>query len=302
MYHYVREVKKSIYPNLKALELKNFINQINFFKKKFNVLDYPNFIEILNSKKIPKKPSVLLTFDDGYLDHYKNVFPILSKKKISGIFYPPIKILNNKNMLDVNMVHFILEKNIDKKIIINEIENLSKKYLNKNLDQLNIKKIDLWNRWDDKDTTLIKKLLQYYLPDKFRSKILKKVFNKFVNFSEKEFSKKLYINKKNIIEMKNNNMFFGIHGFNHKRLARLSYVEQNDEVSKSIQEFKKLNIKPKNLSICYPYGSYNQTTIKIIKKHKINFGLTLKIDSLSKKNLTNIYEIPRYDCNDFLKF
>ena len=50
MYHYVREVKKSIYPNLKALELKNFINQINFFKKKFNVLDYPNFIEILNSK------------------------------------------------------------------------------------------------------------------------------------------------------------------------------------------------------------------------------------------------------------
>ena len=33
MYHYVREVKKSIYPNLKALELNNFISQINFFKK-----------------------------------------------------------------------------------------------------------------------------------------------------------------------------------------------------------------------------------------------------------------------------
>lgn len=301
MYHYIRNVKKSEYPNLKALELKSFINQINFFSKKFNILDYFDFIEILRSKKIPKKPSILLTFDDGYSDHYKNVFPILYEKKLSGIFYPPIMVLNNKKMLDVNMVHFILERNIDRKKIINEINILTKKYLNKNLNQLNIKKIDLWNRWDDKDTTLIKKLLQYYLPEKYRKKILKKIFSKFVDMSEGEFSKKLYINKRNINEMKNNKMYFGIHGLNHKRLAELNYSEQNEEVSKSINEFKKLNIKTENLSICYPYGSYNQNTIKIIKKYKINFGLTLTVNSLSKKNLKNIYELPRYDCNDFLK-
>ena len=31
MYHYVRDVKISNYPNLKALETKKFIEQINFF-------------------------------------------------------------------------------------------------------------------------------------------------------------------------------------------------------------------------------------------------------------------------------
>ena len=32
MYHYVRPIKNSEYPNLKGLELKDFKNQINFFK------------------------------------------------------------------------------------------------------------------------------------------------------------------------------------------------------------------------------------------------------------------------------
>ena len=85
-YHYVRDVKKSIYPNLKALENKKFIKQINFFTKNFNLLNYDDFNEILLSKKIPRKPSILLTFDDGYIDHYENVFPILQKKKLQVYF------------------------------------------------------------------------------------------------------------------------------------------------------------------------------------------------------------------------
>ena len=123
-----------------------------------------------------------------------------------------------------------------------------------------------------------------------------------MNENESSFSKKLYLNKKNIIEMKNNKMFFGIHGFNHKRLAKLNYSDQNDEILKSIKEFKKLNFKTEDLSICYPYGSYNQMTIEVIKKYNINFGLTIKVNYINKKNLSNIYELPRYDCNDFLKF
>ena len=59
MYHYVRDVKISNYPNLKALETKKFIEKINFFSKNFNLLNYNDFNEILSSKKIPLKPSIL---------------------------------------------------------------------------------------------------------------------------------------------------------------------------------------------------------------------------------------------------
>ena len=81
MYHYVREIKNSNYPNLKGLEYKDFKNQIDYFCKNFNVISNDDFIEIIKTKKIPSKPSIFLTFDDGYIDHFKYVFPYLKKKK-----------------------------------------------------------------------------------------------------------------------------------------------------------------------------------------------------------------------------
>ena len=83
MYHYVRKVKKSNYPNLDALEFDDFKNQILYFKKNFNILDNEQFNQIIQNQKISKKPSVVLTFDDGYIDHYDYVYPYLKKNKIS---------------------------------------------------------------------------------------------------------------------------------------------------------------------------------------------------------------------------
>jgi len=302
MYHYIRNLKNSDYPNLKALELKKFIDQTNFFKKNFNILNYSDFVEILKSKKIPSKPSILLTFDDGYSDHFENVFPILLKKKIFGVFYTPIITFKKKKVLDVNKIHFILEKEPNRRKIINFIDTSLKKYLKKNLTEMNLKKINLFNRWDDKETTLIKKLLQDYLPEKIRLKILNKLFGNVINENESEFSKKLYMSQKNISEMSKSGMYFGIHGCNHKRLSKLSYNGQKKEINDSIKVFKKLKINENSLSICYPYGSYNNNTLKISKKNNLNFGLTINVNPLFKKNISHIYEIPRFDCIDFLKF
>ena len=80
MYHYVRPIKKSKYPNIKGLEFEDFKEQINFLSKKFNIISHKRFIEIIKSKKIPfilhhmqgtpdtmqKNPK----YDDAILDIY----------------------------------------------------------------------------------------------------------------------------------------------------------------------------------------------------------------------------------------
>ena len=58
MYHYVRQIKGSKYPNIKGLEFENFKKQINFFSKKFNIISHNDFLEIIKSNKIPKKPKL----------------------------------------------------------------------------------------------------------------------------------------------------------------------------------------------------------------------------------------------------
>ncbi len=299
MYHYVREIKKSKYPNLKGLEYKNFEKQIKFFMKNFNILTFQDFLEIIETKKIPKKPSILLTFDDGYIDHFKYVFPFLKKNKISGVFYPPKKVIENKIVLDVNKIHFILEKEINRRKIIKEIEKfLKKKKLIKYLDKAY--SISLKSRFDDKETILIKRLLQYFLPKKARNDLLNILFRKVVNESLKDFSKKLYLNEKNIKEMNSDKMTFGSHGTYHKWLEYLKYEDQEKEIKESSIFFKKIIPNCKNLSFCYPYGSFNKKTIKLLKKYNFNLSFTSKPQAILKKNISKKFEYPRFDTNDFL--
>jgi peptidoglycan/xylan/chitin deacetylase (PgdA/CDA1 family) len=41
---------------------------------------------LLRGKPLPPKP-VILTFDDGYIDHYTNVFPVLRSQAFTGTFF-----------------------------------------------------------------------------------------------------------------------------------------------------------------------------------------------------------------------
>jgi len=299
MYHYVRNIKKSKYPSLKGLEFSDFRKQISYLKKNFNILSNDQFIEILNSKKIPKKKSILLTFDDGYRDHFEYVFPFLKKQDVPAIFYPPIMCIRNKAVLDVNKIHFILAKEENRDKIIDLIFLYVKKILNKNPQQIGIEKINLLSRYDDKKTILIKRLLQHHLPLPYRKKIVDKIFKHIVNYSEEEFSKILYMNKNNIQELYKNNFSIGSHGYNHYWWEKINKNEQEMEIKKSINYFKKIKVFDKNFSVCYPYGSYNLQTLNLLKKYKIKFALTTKVGLINKKNIKKVYELPRFDTNDF---
>ena len=45
MYHYIREYDKN-FPKFKFLNKKKFIKQLNFFQKKFSIINYNDWKEI----------------------------------------------------------------------------------------------------------------------------------------------------------------------------------------------------------------------------------------------------------------
>ncbi len=298
-YHYVREIKKSKYPNLKGLEFSDFKKQIEFFEKNFNIISHNDFIEIMVTKKIPKKKSIMLTFDDGYKDHFKYVYPYLKKRKILGNFYPPVMCIKNKRVLDVNKIHFILEKEKNRDKILNLIIYYTKKYSGIDLNNARLNKIDTKNRFDDKKTIIIKRLLQNYLPIKLRKRIVNRIFEKIVNLSEEEFSKKLYMNEKNVKELYKNKFTIGSHGYDHFWWGKISKDEQEKEIKKSINYFKKIDVYNNSFSVCFPYGSFNTYTKDLLKKYKIKYALTTKTGNIIKSNIKNNLELPRMDTNDF---
>ncbi len=302
MYHYIRDVKKSRYPNLKALEFKSFKKQVNFLKKKFNIINQDNLIEILNNKKIPKKPSILLTFDDGFSDHYKYVLPYLSKKKLSGIFFPSVETIEKNIVSDTHKIHFILEKQNDNRKVLKSIFFYLDKFFKISPNKINLKNLNLDNHVNDKETMIIKNLLQFYLEKKIRKKIINLLFKKFVTSDEKAFSEKLYMKKKQIKIMLQNNMKFGVHGYEHLWLGNLKTHNQKIDIKKSLNFFKKKLLTSTNLSFCYPYGSYNKNTLKILKKFDIKYGFSSDPGSITKKNINQLLTLPRFDTVDLKIF
>ena len=297
-YHYVNDNKTSVFKNLKSLGIKDFKNQIKYIKKNYNIISLE---ELLNLKKIPNR-SVLLTFDDGYLDHYKNVFPILKKEKLSGTFFAPDVALNQNDILDVNKIQIFLHMYTDKKKLFNEVckeieyYQLDVKFFLKLIKRLS-KKYD--TRWHDEYSNNIRNLLQYILPKQIRKKIINKIFNKNLQLDKKKIIKKMYLNKKQAKEMIKNGMFFGSHGSNHEWLEYMNYSQQYEDINNSKKTILKLGVKSEHITICYPFGSYNSDTIKVLKKLKFKCGF-----ANYSKNVINFkkqrFFLPRIDTNEFL--
>ncbi len=105
--------------------------------------------------------------------------------------------------------------------------------------------------------------------------------------------------KKNQIKtMLNNNMKFGVHGYEHLWLGNLSRSNQSIDIKKSVYFFKKKLSANDNLSFCYPYGSFNKYTLKILKKLGITYGFSSDSGAITKKNINQLLTLPRFDTVD----
>ena len=300
MYHYVRPIADSKYPQIKGLELDLFRQQIQYFKKNFEVVTMEQVIDsIENKEKLPGN-AMLLTFDDGYIDHYKYVFPTLKEYGMQGSFFVPSGILKNKTVLDVNKIHFILAcSRIEK--LLPRVFSLLDTYRENGYDiepnQVLFDKLAVANRWDCKEIIFVKRLLQSYLEEELRGKIVNGLFKESVGVSEKEFSEQLYVNMEQIQEMKREGMFFGLHGERHYWLNHLPEEKMKEDIDNALEYFQSVMDKD-YLSMNYPYGGYNEKVMEYAKKVgcKIGFSVEARHADL---DTDNPLILPRLDTNDF---
>jgi peptidoglycan/xylan/chitin deacetylase (PgdA/CDA1 family) len=303
MYHYVRDLKNSRYPDIKGLDINLFKEQINYIRKNYYVITMEEVIYSIDNKvKIPDK-SALLTFDDAYSDHYTNVFPILDKYKLQGSFFTPSKAITEHIVLDVNKIHFILASVEDKLNLVNDLKKLVKFYQKEyQLEDFDYyyKKLAQPSRMDTKDVMFIKQLLQVELVEELRINIVSTLFEKYIGISENAFSRELYMNEEQLKYMLRSGHHIGNHGYNHYWWNSLSKEEMNKELDLSISFLEKLGVDMNNWTACYPYGSYDEQSIELLDKRGCKLAVTTEVDiATTYKNKRFI--MPRLDTNDLPK-
>jgi peptidoglycan/xylan/chitin deacetylase (PgdA/CDA1 family) len=304
MYHFVRDLKRSRYPAIKGLDLADFVEQVGYIRRYYQPITMEDLIDAARAKDRGLPPNaILLTFDDGYADHFANVFPVLKKHGIQGSFFPPARAILEHRVLDVNKIHFVLAAVGDKsqivRLIFSEIrENMASHALDR--PEAYYERLAVPSRYDTAEVVFIKKVLQMALPEELRTKIADKLFVEFVTSDERAFASELYMSVEQLRHMRGNGMHIGSHSYDHYWMNTLDPDEQSIEIDRSLEFLAALGCDLENWVMCYPYGAYDERLIAILKNRKCAIGLATEV-AIADLSTHDLLALPRIDTNDLPK-
>ncbi|MFZ6022562.1 MAG: polysaccharide deacetylase family protein [Patescibacteria group bacterium] len=87
-YHHIAELPEKSSSKPYYVTPIMFERQLQYLKdKNYKVVTAQEFYELLKKGKNPSQKTVMLTFDDGSKDNYKNAYPLLKKYGFPGVFY-----------------------------------------------------------------------------------------------------------------------------------------------------------------------------------------------------------------------
>ena len=283
------------------------INQDDFYKLiKFvgreNILDADEFFKRYKEYRL-KANNLCLTFDDCIRCHYDIALPVLEDLKIKSFFFVYSSVFENKpDLLEVyRYFRTNYFENIDQfyNLFFEKLGLKLSNFFNQNKKLIENKKNKFpYYSINDIKFRLVRDL---FLQKKNYDEIMSNIF-KDKNFKPEDYYKKLFMNKEQVIKLKELGHTIGLHSHNHITLIeKLSHNDQKNEYVKNINILSEI-LKCKKDDIKYmshPCGSYNQDTLKILKSLGIELGfkqmMTIEPEKNMKKINNSSLEIARED-------
>jgi peptidoglycan/xylan/chitin deacetylase (PgdA/CDA1 family) len=301
MYHYVRDLERSQFPGIKGLSVERFCRQLDYIQACYVPIAAEDLLEALSSPKKDLPPNaILLTFDDGYSDHFANVLPVLNVRGIQGCFFPPAQAVLEHRVLDVNKIQFVLATVRDVGTLLDQVffflaEFRSEYELETKEAYLLASKAE--HRYDTREVTALKRLLQRELPERVRTEIVRRLFAEHVTADETAFACELYMSVDQIACMRRHGMHIGSHGYAHAWLDHISPEAQAVEIDRSFDFLQKLGIGRDERSMCYPYGGYNDSLLQVLRARQCRMGFTVET-RIADLDVDDRLTLPRVDTND----
>lgn len=301
MYHYVRDYSATRYPGIKGLDVAGFRRQLDHLESEFSIVRMEDVIAAAQHGTGLPEQAALLTFDDGYAEHFHTVFPILSTRGLQGSFFPPVAPVHDRELLDVNRVHFILASGAP----IEEISRSLDKEVESARDGHDLRSLaeyrEEWahaNRFDDAETIYVKRMLQTALPESLRNDIARKLFAEFLDVDEATLCHELYMTTEQIQTMVKSGMFFGSHGSRHLWLNTLDRAAIETDVDASIEYLAHIGMPTEDWVMCYPFGGYNDLVREVVRDRGASLGFSTEVRT-AQLDKDDLLALPRYDTNDF---
>jgi peptidoglycan/xylan/chitin deacetylase (PgdA/CDA1 family) len=265
-YHRVNETVPSL--QLDTISLSQFKNQLSYLKKFFNVLSMADALRMTNEDCLPPR-SVVITFDDGYIDNYELAFPVLKALNLPASFYIPTSGLENGYLWYDQVVTLIEECPL-------------KRWVHHVSPELNDKthKLDLLNATVSKVKTLKLNERKAYL-------------NKILIDSEAPEPKRCIMSAEQVLDLHRNGFEIGGHTHDHPILSLEDEKSSSQQISMNKDILQNI-IDKEIIGFAYPNGQnedFQQKDIDILNGFGFEYAVTTVRGGNSKD--TNPFELYR---------
>lgn len=298
MYHYVRP-NDITQPQLFYLNLDDFRRQLDYFERHWGVITKAEWQAAINNPSLLPN-GVLLTFDDGLIDHYDYVWPELRARGHWGIFYVSSGSLQARQLLNVHRVHYLLGR-FGGTQVLKALEKLldNNNFIDGFYDQL--KSVPYSKQSMDEHSLQVKRIVNYSLNPDCKDILLGQLFQ-LMSVDERVVAKTFYMNSSQIREMSDDGFSFGAHGKSHDLLTKFIGDDLRREVSDSVQALNVHLARPSE-TFCFPYGgpdSWNDCVLTELKTQSIRYGFCVESAVITVADLhRRPLWLPRFDCNEF---
>jgi peptidoglycan/xylan/chitin deacetylase (PgdA/CDA1 family) len=297
MYHYVRAESPEL-PYFKQLHVDDFRKQLDWFQENDRLLSLEEFEAIMQGAEVPED-GVVLTFDDGFMEHYDAVMPELLSRGTFGIFYLSTAVYCRPKLLDVHRIHYLLGRfggvqTLERLLPLLKDEVLSHSHVDA------FRKLTYARQDNDAATTQVKRVLNYFVSYAYRERILDELM---AGVDEASLANAFYVRPEHIAEMQARGMMIGSHSVSHRVFSKLEPKEQKEEIAASFRCLERLAGGLKHRTFCYPYGgfySFTEETERLLREANCRFAFNVEPRDIGKEDiLKRPMALPRYDCNQF---
>lgn len=298
MYHFVRPIDAR-FPRLAALNLPAFSEQLRYLRRHHSIVRLQDVVAAAEGDSpLPPRPAVL-TFDDGYVDHYTHVFPLLAEANISGTFFPVRAALLDRMVLDANKIQLVIAGTPDTDALVAEIDTTVAASRHAALRSVPEYRAQWWvaSRFDTPAVTYVKRMLQHALPAAVRRPLIDSLFRRFVSADEAGFAASLYFTVEQAREMRAAGMEFGGHGDRHLALTTMGRDGQAVEIDGALSALDAIGVPKDRFPFSYVKGDFNATSIELLRERGCAIAVTTRVD-LARPIATDLLTLPRLDTND----
>ena len=298
MFHHFYDDKKHIYQQ-GAINKQDLLNILDYYSKKYNILDAREWLEKAISNKLDKK-DVCLTFDDGLKCQYDIANTVLeeygNKDKNLTAFYFVYTSIFTENFSKLEIHRYF------RNLIYKNIDDFYNEFFNVLLDDVIIGKDikNIMNTFNPKEylqgydfytdnDRLFRYLRDNIITDKYYY-FMEKIMNKY-NFNIEDCIDKIWVSKDEIKDLYQKGNIIGLHTHSHPtNITSLNKKQQYEEyyTNKTILENI---INDKIVCMSHPCGYYNNDTLNVLKDLGIKIGF--RSNMIKKGN--SKYEFLRED-------